>query len=174
MGCVAGFPSLLSSASDAWTRLKVPTSPALTLSGGRLLPPIRAECAQRHWDSVRCLWPQRSGAFNFDLDYFCWMATDVFRHGISRIVWAVIWYLMFRDYPDSSKFVSESELKHIHEGQLSDRSVSDSDRRVKDRTDGWHYMRDMLTNPSFDFQQHCLFRFRLLAVLRAHLASRLP
>jgi sugar phosphate permease len=75
------------------------------------------------------------------------------------ITWAFVWYLMFRDYPDSCKFVSESELKHIYEGQASDRSVSDEERRVKDRSEGGTTWRNMLLSPAIISNNIAYFAF---------------
>lgn len=42
--------------------------------------------------------------------------------GTMGIAWAAVWLVVFRDYPESSKFVSDDELKYIREGRAVDRT----------------------------------------------------
>ena len=68
--------------------------------------------------------------------------------GSLGIVWAVIWLVLFRDYPESSKFVSESELQHIRDGISTDRNRTETEIRNQERTAGKTTWSFMLTNPS--------------------------
>lgn len=158
MGCVSGFPALLS--------LRV----LLGLSEGPHFPALTRVVADWLPQSERvratglglCAVPLASaiGAplISTLIITVGWKAMFLVMAS-AGVVWAVIWYLMFRDYPHSSKFVSEAELNHIREGQSSDRSVSDADRRDQERSDGGTTWRDMLTNPSFISNNIAYFAF---------------
>jgi hypothetical protein len=50
--------------------------------------------------------------------------------GAFGIVWVIVWALLFTDFPETSKFVSDSELAYIREGQV----VEGGDRATVIRT----------------------------------------
>lgn len=39
------------------------------------------------------------------------------------IIWLPLWWFMFRDFPEHSRFVNQAELEHIRDGQAVDRGV---------------------------------------------------
>jgi sugar phosphate permease len=158
MGCVVGFPSLLA--------LRI----ILGLSEGPHFPALTRVVADWLPQSERvratgfglCAVPLASaiGAplISTLIISVGWKAMFVVMASFG-VVWAVVWFLLFRDYPDSSKFVSEAELKHIREGQISDRAISDQDRRNKERSDGATTWSSMLTNPALISNNVAYFAF---------------
>lgn len=158
MGCAAGFPALLS--------LRI----MLGLSEGPHFPALTRVVADWLPQSERvratalglCAVPLASaiGAplISTLILSVGWKSMFVVM-ACAGVVWAIVWYLMFRDFPDSSKFVSESELKHIRDGQVSNRSVSDDERRAQDRSDGGTTWRQMLTSPALISNNIAYFAF---------------
>ncbi|HEY9732921.1 MAG TPA: MFS transporter [Drouetiella sp.] len=158
MGCVVGFPALLS------LRIMLglsegPHFPALTRVVADWLPQTERV---RATGLGLCAVPLASaiGAplISTLIITVGWKAMFLVMAS-AGIVWAGIWYIMFRDYPDSSTFVSESELRHIHEGQTHDRSITDEERRARNRNDGGTTWRDMLTNPALISNNIAYFAF---------------
>lgn len=79
--------------------------------------------------------------------------------GSLGIVWAVVWTIFFRDYPENSRFVSHFELNVIREGRPIDTDLTDSQRRHKDLSTGkstWQYM---LFNPALMSNNLAFFAF---------------
>jgi MFS transporter, ACS family, hexuronate transporter len=158
MGCVVGFPALLA--------LRV----LLGLSEGPHFPAFTRVVADWLPQSERvratgfglCAVPLASaiGAplISTLIISLGWKAMFVVLASVG-VIWALIWFLLFRDYPDSSKYVSESELKHIHEGQVTDRSVSDDARRTKERSEGLTTWKSMLSNPALISNNIAYFAF---------------
>ncbi len=70
--------------------------------------------------------------------------------GIFGIIWAVIWYVIFRDQPEQSYFVSKSELHHIRSEQIMP--------VTQDKT-SWHFM---LFNPNLLANNYAFFAFGYL------------
>jgi len=79
--------------------------------------------------------------------------------GLLGIVWAAVWLVVFRDYPEASSFVNEAELKHIREGRLVDRNRSIQEIRSQERQDGTTTWKFMLTNPSLLANNLAFFSF---------------
>lgn len=75
------------------------------------------------------------------------------------VIWAVAWFLIFRDYPHSCKFVGEAELQYIQEGQVNDRLVTDDQRRSAQRSEGATTWRMLLTNKSLIANNIAYFAF---------------
>ncbi len=158
MGCVSGFPALLS--------LRI----MLGLSEGPHFPALTRVVADWLPQSERvratglglCAVPLASaiGAplISTLIITVGWKSMFLVMAS-AGVLWAGLWYLVYRDYPHSSKYVSEAELKHIHEGQTTDRSVSDSERRVQNRNDGGTTWKTMLTNPSLISNNISYFAF---------------
>jgi sugar phosphate permease len=90
-----------------------------------------------------------------------WKATFV-ALGSLGIAWAVCWFALYRDYPENSKFVSDSELKHIREGRQFDRTQTESALRSHDLTTGTTSWRFMLLNPSLMANNFAFFSFGYL------------
>ncbi|MEO8401493.1 MAG: MFS transporter [Gammaproteobacteria bacterium] len=66
--------------------------------------------------------------------------------GTLGIIWAITWFLVFRDYPEQSKSVSEEELHHI---QSELESVTQSGHSLAEQKTTWRFMlfnRDLLVN----------------------------
>ena len=68
--------------------------------------------------------------------------------GSLGIVWAIVWYIVFRDYPEACKQVSNDELKFIRDGQISDRQKTTETIRSEELATGKTTWRFMLLNPS--------------------------
>lgn len=82
--------------------------------------------------------------------------------GSVGIVWAFVWYFMFRDYPENSKSVNEAELTHIREGQLVNRDKSDDELRHHHLSLGTTTWKFMLLNPSLMANNFAFFAFGYL------------
>jgi sugar phosphate permease len=82
--------------------------------------------------------------------------------GALGVAWSVAWWLMFRDYPESSKFVSNAELNHIREGQSNNRELSDLERRSHHLATGKTTWKFMLLNPSLMSNNLAFFSFGYL------------
>lgn len=82
--------------------------------------------------------------------------------GALGIVWAVVWVYAFRDYPESSTFVSNAELNHIREGQSHNREIKDSERRSHHLATGKTTWKFMLLNPSLMSNNIAFFAFGYL------------
>lgn len=75
------------------------------------------------------------------------------------VIWAIVWFLVFRDYPDSCKFVGDEELKYIREGQLAQSNISDEERRDRERSQGKTTWRMLFTNRSLIANNIAYFAF---------------
>ncbi len=82
--------------------------------------------------------------------------------GALGVVWSVAWVFMFRDYPESSPFVSDAELNHIREGKSHNREISDVDRRSQHLATGKTTWKFMLLNPSLMSNNLAFFSFGYL------------
>jgi len=74
-------------------------------------------------------------------------------------VWAAIWFWLFRDYPESSRFVSRSELAHIREGHLRANHHNDQEMRNEELASGRTTWRFMLLNPALVANNYAFFAF---------------
>lgn len=79
--------------------------------------------------------------------------------GSLGIVWAFIWFAMYRDYPENSKAVSDAELKHIREGKIVDRAKSSQEIRSHELKQGSTTWKFMLLNPSLMSNNYAFFAF---------------
>lgn len=82
--------------------------------------------------------------------------------GCLGIAWAVIWFMVFRDYPEECKQVSDGELKYIREGKISDRKRSSEAIRQHELKEGTTTWRFMLLNPSLMSNNIAFFSFGYL------------
>lgn len=82
--------------------------------------------------------------------------------GLLGIVWAVIWFIIFRDYPEACKQVSNEELSIIRDGQASDRQKSTETIRHEELASGTTTWRFMLLNPSLMSNNFAFFSFGYL------------
>ncbi len=82
--------------------------------------------------------------------------------GCLGIAWAIVWYLVFKDYPESCKRVSDEELKFIREGRTSDREKTEKTLRHEDLAAGKTTWRFMLLNPSLMSNNFAFFSFGYL------------
>jgi MFS transporter, ACS family, hexuronate transporter len=78
------------------------------------------------------------------------------------IIWSVVWWWAFRDYPQNSRHVSEAELKHICEGQLPTCQASDEEIRRKSLAEGKTTWKFILSNPSLSSNNYAFFSFGYL------------
>jgi MFS transporter, ACS family, hexuronate transporter len=82
--------------------------------------------------------------------------------GSLGITWAVVWWFVFRDYPENCRQVSETELTHIREGVTVARDKSDSQMRHHDLTMGGTTWKFMLLNPALMANNIAFFAFGYL------------
>ncbi len=82
--------------------------------------------------------------------------------GCLGIAWAAIWFIVFRDYPEECKQVSDAELKFIREGRISDRKQSSHAIRQHELSAGTTTWRFMLLNPSLMSNNIAFFSFGYL------------
>lgn len=79
--------------------------------------------------------------------------------GSLGIVWAAVWLIVFKDYPELCRFVNETELKHIREGRSVDRNRTGEEIRQQERMDGATTWKFMLLNPSLLANNLAFFSF---------------
>lgn len=75
------------------------------------------------------------------------------------VLWAIIWFWIFRDYPESCKFVGPAELKLIRQGQIIQPGITDDERRKTMRQEGTTTWRKLLTNRSLLANNVAYFAF---------------
>jgi MFS transporter, ACS family, aldohexuronate transporter len=79
--------------------------------------------------------------------------------GALGLIWAPLWYFIYRDFPENSKRVNDEELKHIRESEQVSRNVTESDiRRTmhKSQPGMWKFL---LTNPTLLSNNWAFFVF---------------
>jgi len=82
--------------------------------------------------------------------------------GLLGTVWAVVWYFVFRDFPENCQRVSNEELAHIREGQTTNRERTAAEIRshgLHKQTTTWRYL---LTEPSLLINNYAFFAFGYL------------
>ncbi len=79
--------------------------------------------------------------------------------GSLGIVWAVVWYAVYRDYPESSKQVGDAELMYIRGTTTPDRSKTNDEIRSHEQAHGTTTWRFMLLNPSLMANNYAFFAF---------------
>ncbi|CAN5136112.1 MFS transporter [soil metagenome] len=82
--------------------------------------------------------------------------------GSAGIVWAVIWWFVYRDYPEHSKFVNDAELKIIREGQPLNRERKMAEMKAHDISLGKTTWKFLFTNPSLIANNFAFFGFGYL------------
>ncbi|HEY9733751.1 MAG TPA: MFS transporter [Drouetiella sp.] len=82
--------------------------------------------------------------------------------GCMGFAWAAVWFVAFRDYPEESKFVSDSELRYIRNGKMLDRTQTSESIRKKELSEGSTTWRFMLLNPSLMSNNIAFFSFGYL------------
>jgi MFS family permease len=82
--------------------------------------------------------------------------------GSLGIVWAITWMIIFRDFPEQSKFVSDTELKIIHAGVNVDRTLSHENLRKRGTQNGTSTWKYLLTDPSLVSCYYSFFAFGYL------------
>lgn len=87
-----------------------------------------------------------------------WKMTFIMLGGLG-IAWSVAWLYFFRDYPENCARVSDSELMHIREGQIVDRTMSADRIRTHSHSIGGTTWRFMLLNPSLLANNLAFFSF---------------
>lgn len=78
------------------------------------------------------------------------------------VVWSVFWWMMFRDYPQNSKHVSQQELDFIHDGQAPLVHGSDAEIRKHSLSVGATTWKFLLFNPSLVTNNFSFFAFGYL------------
>jgi sugar phosphate permease len=79
--------------------------------------------------------------------------------GSLGIGWAVVWYFMYRDYPENCKSVSDGELNLIRDGKTVDRNKSSDQIRSHELKHGTTTWKFMLLNPSLMANNYAFFAF---------------
>ena len=79
--------------------------------------------------------------------------------GALGLVWAPVWYFLYRDFPELSKHVNDEELKHIRETQDISRSLSSADIRRNHHVSQPGMWRFLLTNPTLLSNDWAFFVF---------------
>ena len=82
--------------------------------------------------------------------------------GALGIAWAVVWFIIFRDYPEGSKYVTDEELNYIREGRPHSRKANAHERRSHELQMGTTTWRFMLFNPSLMTNNFAFFSFGYL------------
>jgi len=82
--------------------------------------------------------------------------------GSAGIVWAVIWYMLYRDYPEHSKFVNDAELGIIRDGKPINRQRKHAEIKAHDIELGKTTWKFLLTNPSLVANNFAFFGFGYL------------
>ncbi|MGB9430361.1 MAG: MFS transporter [Gammaproteobacteria bacterium] len=63
------------------------------------------------------------------------------------LIWLPLWWFLFRDFPEHSRFVNQAELEHIRDGQLMDRKTES--KALYERRRHMHGMwKFLLSNPT--------------------------
>lgn len=88
--------------------------------------------------------------------------------GIVGIVWAAVWWFVFRDYPEHSSFVNDAEINHIREGKPVDRQRKVEEIRAHEIELGGTTWKFMLTNPSLMSNNLSFFAFGYLLFFAVH------
>ncbi|MBS1999809.1 MAG: MFS transporter [Cyanobacteria bacterium SZAS LIN-2] len=82
--------------------------------------------------------------------------------GSAGIVWAVIWIIFFRDYPEHSKFVNDAELSIIREGAPLNRHRKHAEIKAHEISLGKTTWKFILTNPALIANNFGFFSFGYL------------
>lgn len=82
--------------------------------------------------------------------------------GVSGIVWAVIWVIMYRDYPEHSKQVNDAELRVIRGAYDIDRHRKMSDIKAHELSLGKTTWKFLFTNKSLVANNFAFFAFGYL------------
>lgn len=103
----------------------------------------------------------------FLMGTFGWKEMFLILGGIG-IVWAVVWWFVFRDYPEHSPFVSDAELKHIRDGVAVDRQRQHQEIKAHEISLGKTTWKFMLTNKSLVANNFAFFAFGYLLFFAVH------
>jgi len=79
--------------------------------------------------------------------------------GSAGIIWAVIWWFVYRDYPEHSKFVNDAELSLIREGAPINRDRKFAEIKAHDISMGGTTWKFILTNPALVANNFGFFSF---------------
>lgn len=82
--------------------------------------------------------------------------------GALGIVWGIVWFIVYRDYPENCSFVSEEEVNYIRQGKPYSRTESASEKRARDLAQGTTTWKFMLFNPSLMTNNFAFFSFGYL------------
>lgn len=82
--------------------------------------------------------------------------------GSAGIVWALVWVLAFRDFPEQSKQVSEEELLYIRSGATDTRDKSREELRNHGCEGNKSSIKSLLTNKSLMINNYAFFCFGYL------------
>jgi sugar phosphate permease len=92
---------------------------------------------------------------------FGWRTMFVILGGLG-ILWSVVWWTVFRDYPENATQVSPDELALIREGQPTDAGRTDDEIRKAKLATGRSSVAWMLRNPALLSNNYAFFAFGYL------------
>jgi len=79
--------------------------------------------------------------------------------GALGIIWAPLWFILFRDFPEHSRFVNDAELSEIREQKSVSRNVSEKSIRRSQHASAPGMWRFLLTNPTLLSNDWAFFVF---------------
>jgi ACS family hexuronate transporter-like MFS transporter len=88
--------------------------------------------------------------------------------GAVGIVWAAVWWLVYRDYPEHSKFVNDAELSYIREGAAINRELKMDEIKAHELTGDATTWKFILTNPALVANNFAFFGFGYLLFFAVH------
>lgn len=74
------------------------------------------------------------------------------------LIWLPVWWFLFRDFPEHSRFVNDAELRHIRDGNPVDRGQNAESRRAH-RRNIKHVWKFLLSNPTLLANNWAFFVF---------------
>jgi ACS family hexuronate transporter-like MFS transporter len=88
--------------------------------------------------------------------------------GSVGIIWAVIWWFIYRDYPEHSKHVNDAELAIIREGANTDRQRKMAEIKAHEVSLGKTTWKFLFTNKSLVANNFAFFGFGYLLFFSVH------
>ncbi|MBU6450138.1 MAG: MFS transporter [Cyanobacteria bacterium REEB67] len=88
--------------------------------------------------------------------------------GSVGIVWAVVWWFVYRDWPEHSKHVNDAELSFIREGEALDRARNNAQMKAHDIALGKTTWKFIFTNPALIANNFGFFGFGYLLFFAVH------
>ncbi|OAT81357.1 MFS transporter [Desulfotomaculum copahuensis] len=90
--------------------------------------------------------------------HFSWRGMFMILGGLG-IIWAPLWFFLFRDFPEHSVHVNDAELSHIREQKKVSRDISEQAIRKHQHASSPGMWRFLLTNPTLLSNDWAFFVF---------------